>query len=238
MEATDPVGFIVALPRECRSLTHRSLNRLETMQLEPGRLLRVSGTGRNNAEAAAEALVQHGARRLVSWGCAGALATELMPGDLVLPEQTVTADGSSGRFCDSWRAELSARCARDFRVNGGAIAESSNVIDSTDMKKRLHAATGAIAVDMESYGVSRVAKRHGLSCVAVRAIADDQATTLPRSVMSALDEHGELGVVALLSGLLQHPSDLYPLLQLNRYFNAAMRTLTVVARNAGPALGG
>lgn len=238
MEATDTVGFIVALPQECRSLTRRNLKRLDTVALDSGRLVRVSGTGRSNAEAAAEELVQRGARRLVSWGCAGALAAELRPGDLVIADQTVTGDGVTARFCESWRGQLSARRASDIRVHGGAIAESPTVIDSTDMKMRLHTATGAIAVDMESYGVLRVASRHGLACVAVRAIADDQATALPRTVLNALNEHGELQFLSLLTGLLQRPSDLFALLKLNRCFTAAMHTLTQVARQAGPALGG
>lgn len=238
VEAADPVGFIVALPRECRSLTQRTLKRLETLELDHGRLLRVSGTGRHNAEAAAEELVQRGARRLVSWGCAGALAPELMPGDLVLADQTVTGDGLSARFCEAWRSDLTTRCAHAFRVHPGAIAEATTVIDSIDMKKRLHTETGAIAVDMESYGVSLVANRHGLSCVAVRAIADDQATALPRTVLNAVDEDGELSLVALLTGLLKRPSELFRLFHLNRCFNAAMRTLTQVTREAGAVLGG
>ena len=238
MEAVDTVGFIVALPQECRSLTRRRLKRLETLQLDARRLVRISGTGRNNAEAAAEQLVQRGARRLVSWGCAGALTAELMPGDLIIAEQTVAGGGNNARFCESWRAALGARCAPELRVHGGAIAESTTVINSTDMKKRLHAETGAIAVDMESYGVSRVASRYGLACVAIRAIADDQATMLPPTVLNAVDEHGELHLLSLLRGLLQRPSDLSALLKLNRCFNAAMNTLTQVARQTGPALGG
>ncbi len=238
MEAADSVGFIVALPRECRSLTHRKLKRLETLELGPERLVRVSGTGRNNAEAAAEELVQRGARRLVSWGCAGALANELMPGDLVLADRAVTGEGFTARFCEAWRSNLTTRCAHAFRVHAGAIAEATTVIDSIDMKKQLHAESGAIAVDMESYGVSLVANRYGLSCIAVRAIADDQATALPRAVMNAVDEDGELSLPALLTGLLQRPSDLFALFRLNRCFNTAMRTLSGVTREAGPVLGG
>ena len=55
----------------------------------------LSGTGPNNASDAAQKLISHGADRLISWGCAGALSTQLKPGHLIIATQLIDQNNNS-----------------------------------------------------------------------------------------------------------------------------------------------
>ncbi len=232
----DPIGFVIALPPECRSLTRQKAKRLDTVELEDRCLIRVSGAGPANAAAAADDLIARGARRLVSWGCAGALAAHLVPGDLILPAAAIGSDGAAVHFCPQWRDQLTQRLAGRVSVHAGPLAESKVIVDASAAKRELHHRTGAVAVDMESLAVMRTAARQQVPCIAVRAIADDQSTALPTAVLRALNEHGEVRLGALLLALAQRPSELFALLHLNRCFTAALQSLTRIAQTAGPRL--
>lgn len=233
----EPIGFVIALPLECRSLSRQRVKRLDTLKLNSNQWIRISGAGPTNAEAAADELLACGARRLVSWGCAGALADHLIPGSVVVPASVHDADGTVRRFSDDWRTRLEQALADTVTVESGPIVESATVVASPAAKRRLKGDNGqAVAVDMESAAVLRAAARHQVPCVAVRAIADDQSTSMPHTVLRSLDEHGEARVLRLLLELARRPSDLFALLHLNRCFHAAMNSLARVADSAGPSL--
>lgn len=236
MAERDPIGFVIALPLECRSLTRQKVRRLATVELHGRCLIRISGSGGSNAEAAADELVARGARQLVSWGCAGALADHLAPGDVILPASVRTSDGSQVSFCGKWRRRLAQSVAEDIRIDEGSIAESADIVDTVAGKSRLRDATGAVAVDMESAAVLRVAKGHNVPCIAVRAIADNASTPVPRSVLRSVDPHGEVRLARLIIELARDPSELVGLTHLNRCFRAALRSLSRVAELAGPSL--
>lgn len=236
VEDREPIGVVIALPLECRSLGERRAKRLDMLQRNPHRWIGVSGAGPANAAAAAEALIVRGARRLVSWGCAGALAEHLAPGDVIVAKSVRSADGTLGSVSADWRERLLQSLGGTVTFDEGMLAESARVVASPGAKRELMKASGAVAVDMESAAVLRVATRHNVPCIAVRAIADTATMALPETVLGALDEHGEVRLARLLLGLAQRPSDLPALLHLNRCFRRAIKSLEQVAALAGPTL--
>ena len=97
-------------------------------------------------------------------------------------------------------------------------------------KGALFRATGALAVDMESYAVAEVARAQGLPFLAVRVIVDGAGDGLPRPVAAVADGAGPLNVWRLIGAMARAPSDLAPLLRLARRYRAASRSLAAVAR--------
>lgn len=236
VEVREPIGVVIALPLECRSLGATRAKRLDTLQPHPNCWITVSGAGPVNAAAAAEKLVERGARRLVSWGCAGALAEHLAPGDVIIAQSIRSADGKIGNLAAAWRQRLLLRLNGQVPCDEGVLTESETVVASPDAKRNLRETSGAVAVDMESAAVLRIAERHQLPFLAVRAIADTAVMALPAIVLNALDEHGEVRLPTLLLELARRPSELRPLLHLNRCFRRAIQSLERVAALSGPSL--
>jgi len=236
VEEGEPLGFVIALPPECRSLTPYRVRRGDIVPLNDSGWIAVSGAGPANASAAATALVERGARRLVSWGCAAALADGLSPGDLILPSHVRHADGTTARLASPWRDRL-VNCLRlHGPVTEGVLAESPGIVASAAEKRAVHEATGAVAMDMETGAVVRTATSFGIPSISVRTIADTAATAIPGAAQAALNPDGEIVVSGLLLQLAQHPSDIIPLIRLFRCFQAAVRALKNVAALAGPTL--
>ena len=237
MDDAEPIGYVVALPPECRTLTAEPARRGDILSLDRGHRVAVAGAGAANAAAAAERLIAQGARRLVSWGCAGALTDELLPGDLIIPRELIYADGHATLLAQPWHERLLGQLQPTTPIRTEAMTESAGIVASAAAKRRLHAESGAIATDMESGAVARTAQHHGLPCLAIRSIVDAASVTLPRAAQAALDNDGQIVVSRLLLQLVWNPAEIAPLLRLGRAFRRAMQTLTVVHMQAGPGLG-
>jgi len=237
VDDAEPIGYVVALPPECRTLTSEPARRGDILSLDRGHRVAVAGAGAANAAAAAETLVAQGARRLVSWGCAGALCDELLPGDLVIPRELIFADGTTVHLAGPWHERLLTRLQPTTPIRTESMTESIGIVGSSTAKRSLHAASGAIATDMESGAVARTAQKHGVPWLAIRSIVDAAAVTLPRAAQAALDRDGEMIVSRLLLQLLWTPAEIAPLLRLGRAFRRAMQTLSAVKTHAGLGLG-
>ena len=161
-------GIVAALPGEARALAR--LRARGTAQLADGTRLALSGLGHERAAATAKKLVDDGVDCLISWGSAAALLPVLAPGDLLLPETIVTGDGQRLN-CDAVLIEaFGARFDAGVRIRYGALAEASSVLANVAAKQVLHERTQAIAADMESAAIARVAE--GLGRVKERHGAD------------------------------------------------------------------
>ncbi len=95
--------------------------------------------------------------------------------------------------------------------------------------------SAAAAVDLESFAVARVAARHGLPFLAVRAIADTALDSLPRSLMVAAAATTDVNMGRLLGALVRAPADLPGTIRLARRYAVASRALKVVARSGALA---
>jgi hypothetical protein len=109
-----------------------------------------------------------GCRSIISFGVAGGLAPDLIPGDCVVASAII--DYPAVRPTDPLWSRKLAEMIPDVR-HGPIMGVNAVVSDPSD-KHKLHAFTRAVAVDMESHLVARLADAHGLAFAAMRVIID------------------------------------------------------------------
>jgi len=182
----------------------------------------VAGGGHADAtRRKAEALVAGGATALISFGIAGALDPDMEPGDLIIADDVVLADGRR-LACDAdWRR----RFLQKVPAQGGTVAGRSVAAATRAEKGALFGETGAVAVDMESHHVAEVASRHGLPFIVIRAIADTAEDTLPEAALKGLNEEGRPAIGAVLLSLLKKPWQLPGLIRVALRSRTAMNAL-------------
>lgn len=224
-------GIIVALPEELSTLTTKRFEKGCVGHLADKIWVVYSGVGPENARVASELLVSQGVNRLISWGCAAALDASLQPGDLVLANGCVDANQDVVDLNTDWVNHVQALLAKQLTVVTGILAESRHILASSYDKAKITQATGAIALDMESVAIAKVAKLHGLPFLTIRAIADPLDMDLPKAVSHALNDQGEVILAKLLFFLLLHPSELPGLIKLGLHFYAAKKNLKRAAKH-------
>jgi len=229
-------GVVAALSLEARTLGLGSpLRRSDgLLALGDGTLVAVSGMGCTAAAVAARALIDAGARALVSWGMAGGLDPALRAGTICLPSVIVSRDGATFATDPHWRELLIAAIAARRIVVSGKLLTSALAIADVAGKATAFRATGAAAVDMESLGVAKIAAGHGLPFVAVRVIVDTAGDTLPATVLAASSE-GRVRISQLILGIARSPREIAPVLRLARRYRTATRALVAVARTGALA---
>jgi len=196
-----------------------------------------SGARPTRARAEAARLIAEGAVGLVSFGLAGGLSPALASGDLVLADAVVLPDGERIATDLAWRSRLSARIEIAGRApHQAAVAGSDRLLATVAAKRALFAATGALAVDMESHAVAEVAHAAGRPFLVLRAIADPADQALPRAATVALGPGGEVRLLAVVRALLDRPAELPALLRLGRQSRRALAALRRVVLLAGPGL--
>lgn len=229
-------GIVTGIAAESRALArglqqhHHLIDRLEQR-------LGCAGADAERARSIAQNLLDAGARGLVSFGIAGGLDPALQPGALVLAEEVALPGGGAVAVDSAWRAGVLARLQEtDTRTVGGRLLGSARVIAAPRDKRDCFQVHGAAAVDMESHAVAGVAEQAGVPLLVVRAVADSAERALPGLVIGSIGPDGEPRGGLVASRLLLQPWTLPALLRLRGDARSALRTLSEVARIAGPAL--
>lgn len=220
-------GVVAALAAEARTLGVTA-RRGRTSRVNAGTLVHVSGMGKPAARAAALALVEAGVTSLVSWGMAGGLDPALPAGTICLPVSILTEHDERFDTELHRREALRAAVAGQYAVNCGVLLTCERALESVAAKAAAYRERGAVAVDMESAEVARVALERGLPFVAVRVIVDTAKDSLPPAVMAA-SRNGAVSVPRLLWELACAPQDLPSLLRLSTRYSAAKASLRAVA---------
>ena len=131
--------------------------------------------------------------RLVSFGIAGALRDDLPIGTVIDATRVVDESGAV-----LWEGgPLGAAPARS-----GTILGAARIVDHPDERARLHAATGADAVDMESGPLARSGRLAGC----VRAISDTPTSKLA-GLAEAVKPNGEPDLLGFGRGFVRAPFD-------------------------------
>jgi len=196
--------------------------------------IRCSGASPDRAQALATALVDQGCVGLLSIGLAGGLDPLLRPGDVVLSSTIISPDGAKVPASEAWRDRVAADLeAADMRFRIGAIAGLDELVRLAETKRALFSGTGAVAVDMESHAVMRIAAAGGIPFLAVRVIADSATDEVPRAAASALNAKGGVAVFRLLGALMIRPRDIAGMTMLARRSTAGFDTLRRLAPLGG-----
>lgn len=230
-------GIVVALPEELVTLAKfpgfsgkPRLPKGSYRLIAENLLIAYSGAGPSNARAMAEILVANGATSLISWGCAAALSDTLKAGDLILADELIDVNHQIVNFESAWQKYALKQLLQDLVVRTGSLVESEVIVSLSQDKQKLNSKTGAIALDMESIAIAKVASQNHLPFLAIRAIADTVYMDLPQAIKYALNSQGDVVIAKLLINLAMHPTQLPELIKLGFCFSAAQKTLKLVAK--------
>ena len=228
------LGIITALPAEANCLSDENFPTKKVTTIN-GTLIIVSGIGSENAASAAQQLINHGVTALVSWGTAGGLSEDLQSGDLFLPK-SVQLENQQFQTDYNWRQGLIDQISPVLKAHDGLLLQSNEVISSSDQKSELHKETSAIAVDMESGSIARIADQNNLPFLIIRSIVDPSDETIPLSAINSIDEFGQTKPAALTASLIKNPGDISKLIKLGKHFQQARKSLKQVSTLAGTSL--
>lgn len=181
---------------------------------------------------------------VISFGLGGGLSPLLKAGDVVVGEsvQIVHAhlgDRSKGPeaiHCDErWRIALTAKLKGAFQ---GPIAASDTILEDAEAKAALFAATGALAVDMESAVAGRFALTRKLPFAVLRVISDDANHVLPGAALVAMKPDGGIALGRVLGSLLANPLQIPALIRTARTSGRAFQQLLRCRGLCGVGLAG
>jgi adenosylhomocysteine nucleosidase len=179
-----------------------------------------SGDGRHLTEKLTR-MIRKERGGLVSFGVAGGLASDLRPGACVIASEVM--DGGERYATDrAWSRQVLE--ALPDAVHGPMIGVNAPVAHP-HAKRSLHRETGAIAVDMESHVVARVAAEHRLPMIAIRVVTDPAERALPQCALVGARPDGSTSVGAVMRALTRRPHEFPALLRVALDTRAARATL-------------
>jgi adenosylhomocysteine nucleosidase len=237
LKASRPIVIIIfyAFSREAAALKRRFESRapLEMAGLKGfrGRLGGAEVTGiatgigieraRDAARRAFEQIPE--AKLAISTGVAGALSEGLATGDLIVADRLVlNAEVVTVDRRELEQIQESLRAAT-IRFSTGAMLTSARALATVADKRGAKAATGALAVDMESAAIAEEARIRGVPFVCVRAILD----TADEDVIGAELANADGSVTPLRAAgfLIRHPGAIIKLSRLGRNLGIAAKSL-------------
>ena len=229
------VGLVIALPAEARSIGVHGVRTGQCRRWRDG-WVAVSGIGPHNAMRAANQLVMQGVAQLANWGVAGALAADLAPGDIVIPDRILHSIGDRGYEPDAEACQrLAAALSAKLKVSRGALWSAHEAVATGEAKRKLATRSRALVIDMEAAPVAAVAQRHALPFVALKAICDTAGQDLPEGIADTL-EQSESGMSLRMLGAiaLAGPQAWRATGRLAANFARARQALATAARLADP----
>ena len=191
-------------------------------------LIGVSGASAVRAEEIAREFCEAGVCVLLSVGVSGGLDPVCKPGDTLIGESVVTAEGK--RYaCDGTLLQDVLSYPRPWWADGFnrsvLLFGSDVIVANSEEKARLFSQTNAVAVDMESHAVARAAQATGVSFLAIRAVADPFDRALPSAAVNAVAPDGSTRVFQTLGMALRDPKQFPALIRLGTDSATALKTL-------------
>jgi len=174
--------------------------------------------------------VEKGARGLISFGIAGGLTDDVPVGTLVLATEIYCGQGGVYKTDPKWRRGLSGLLSDIIPIKGPMVS-LPYALETEAQKRGAHSETGAIGVDMESFGVARAAKETGVPFIVIRSISDGASDLLPECVVPAMGPEGQIMLGPVFSGLLKKPGDIPHLIGFGfktRRANATLRRVCLL----------
>lgn len=193
------------------------------------RVLVAAGVGRERARRLAEDLLADGATALLSFGIAGGLSPDMACETTVVATAIKAEKMETISCCTAWSALLATALRSSPPFAQGELAYAPIILITSLDKGGTFAATGALAADMESYGVGEAALKAGVPFAAVRVVADTAGEQLPEIALHAMAPDGSLKLAETLSRIVRSPGQIPGLIRLGRSTARARRRLEHVA---------
>lgn len=135
---------------------------------------------------------------LVSLGFAGGLDPALRPGDLVVAGTYRHSDGETvGDANLAARVSILLACL-GIAAPAGVVLTSDELLLTPDAKRRAHADSGGLVVDMEGFWLARAAQARGVPHIGLHCVVDEADAALPDFVSRvATDPHRREWIHAL-----------------------------------------
>ncbi|HEV8677744.1 MAG TPA: hypothetical protein VGQ90_00110 [Stellaceae bacterium] len=183
----------------------------------------IVGAGDPRRTAALVAAASRQAKCLISFGIAGGLAPHLRAGDVILSAEVI-ADGRRWHASDSFHVQV-GDLARQIGAAEGPVLGASNLLATEEGKAQAWRDTGALAVDMESAIVARVADAAGIPFLVLRTIADSATRELPPAALIPLSQDGTPALARVFGEVLRRPRQIAALFGLARETRQALLAL-------------
>lgn len=227
------LGLVVALPAEGRAMAGGRWLRQDGWMVKrrftaDGEEIWVQcGIGPQRAAAAARWLVAQQVDCLAVFGVSGGLNPDLTTGDLVLASAVVDRCAGEKAFYLDLDVEGCKQIlpSLGFKVRCGSILTVSEPVLHPVKKAALFSEHDALAVDMESAAVARVAAETAIPCTVVRSICDPAQRAIPADAMDIIDQRGHLRWWRLFSALFKRPGMLLDLRRMQGDFSRALQSL-------------
>ncbi|WP_050990886.1 MULTISPECIES: phosphorylase family protein [Bradyrhizobium] len=144
-----------------------------------------------------------GCKGLVSLGLAGGLCDDLSVGDVVVASEIV-ANGQRFATDDEWAGRLLSDMPSAIY---GPVTGSDVAVTSAAARYDLARRSGALAVDMESHAIARMAAVNGIPFLAVRVVMDGVQRRVPEAAVSCISSSGQTSLLRLGQLVLRRPRD-------------------------------
>lgn len=199
-----------------------------------------------------------GASGIVSFGTAGGLDPQWVPGDCLLgthiiSERAPHGSGAKQRYSSTSSTPLASAASGDavqfdtryqayatdvqwLETLSRALPEAHRVklfgahapVVSAGDKAALFARSQAGAVDMESHHLARLAALHGLPFAICRIVIDHADQNVPPAAIAGMSADGHTHLLPILASLCKQPSQLPALLRLGRDAGRAQRAMKAI----------
>jgi adenosylhomocysteine nucleosidase len=175
-----------------------------------------------------------GVAGVVSFGLCGALDPALKVGDLVIGQSV--ADAVDRFDADTaWAARIAALLPE---AKVGSFARAERPVASAAEKAALRQSTGAIAVDLESFSVARLARWFGVPFAVIRAVSDAADRALPPAAQVGLGADGRPAIGPVFASLRSNPWQIGALIRTALEAEDGFHALERARQLLGPRLAG
>jgi adenosylhomocysteine nucleosidase len=151
---------------------------------------------------------------VISAGVCGALAPDLVAGDLVVPEAVLRP-----------RAARHPTASLPGLRRAGALLTVDGVVATAEQKARLWVETGALACDMESAPILEWAAARGLAAAAVRGVSDTASRGVSPDLAAVVEPDGRVRTTRAVRAVLSRPGAISEAMILRSGTSAALKSV-------------
>jgi len=178
--------------------------------------------------------IRQGVRGIISFGVCGGLDPKLRPGKVVIASSVFAGKDEAYPSDFLWAEEL-------LRMIPGSgyspIVGVASPMTSFEERRDFHATTGAVAADMESQIVARIAAEFRIPFAVCRVVLNPAHRILPRAALINIGPAGKPRLRKIGGSVVQDPRQLPRLGRLAVDAVIAVRALRSAKRRLGTHLG-